>query len=384
MLKERSILLIILLLIIVYFSQGVFYATGSIISQLCLFSFLALSGIYLIKLLLSRKEKELFFKAWTALLLINILGFIFTGYISNPSHFGMFKGILISSLPFYPIYYFSKKNILSSKHLIVFFVVMLVISILQFYFNRDIILLERISGNENIVNNAAYMFVNLIPFVFLIKNNRLISMASMLLIIFFIIQGSKRGAILVGAFGAIMYVYYLLRTVDKKKRLRGYLLVSVLIGVIAYFVYNFYLENEFLRNRMLLLSEGGASVSSGRDVIYSRIFNSWYYSDNLINLLFGFGFAGSQYLTRGAFAHNDWLELLSNFGLLGVVIYLWLFFAAYKLIRNGNWNSDKKYIFFTVVAMWFLVTLFSMGYTSSAGYMRAMILAYLIGSRESN
>jgi hypothetical protein len=54
------------------------------------------------------------------------------------------------------------------------------------------------------------------------------------------------------------------------------------------------------------------------------------------------------------------------------------------LIRNGNWNSDKKYIFFTVVAMWFLVTLFSMGYTSSAGYMRAMILAYLIGSRESN
>jgi ABC-type multidrug transport system permease subunit len=116
MFKEKHLLFILLSFIVVYFAQGVLYASGSIISQLCLFSFLALSGIYLIKLLLYRRDKGLFFNAWTALLLINVLGFVFTGYLSNPHHFGMFKGILISSLPFYPIYYFSQKGILSSKH----------------------------------------------------------------------------------------------------------------------------------------------------------------------------------------------------------------------------------------------------------------------------
>lgn len=379
MFKEKYFLFILISLIVIYFSQGVFYATGSIISQLCLFSFLAISGLYLIKLLLTRRKKDLFFKAWTALLLINILGFVFTGYLSNPYHFGMFKGILISSLPFYPIYYFAQKNILRSKYLIVFFFVMLIISIFQFYYNREQILLERISGNEDVVNNAAYMFVNLIPFVFLIKKNKIISLLSMLILVFFIIQGSKRGAIFTGSVGVLIYIYYQLRTIEKKHRVKGYFITAIGIVALGYFIYNFYLENEFLSYRMQTMLEGN---SSQRDRIYFDIFSGWYNSPNIINLIFGFGFAGSQQLATGSFAHNDWLELLSNFGLLGISIYLMLFYSAYKLIRYSQWDSDKRIIFVCVVAMWFLVTLFSMAYTSTEGYLQAIMLAYLIGSEK--
>lgn len=85
---------------------------------------------------------------------------------------------------------------------------------------------------------------------------------------------------------------------------------------------------------------------SGRDRIYANIFNGWLDSDNFINLLFGYGFAGSRLLSgSGHFAHNDWLELLSNFGLLGVTIYIVLFYSASKFIRNNKWGSDKKIIF---------------------------------------
>ncbi|HHX69286.1 MAG TPA: hypothetical protein GX708_14720 [Gallicola sp.] len=376
MFKEKYLLFILLSLIVIYFSQGVFYASGSIISQLCLFSFLALSGIYLVKLLLTRRKKELFFKAWTALLLINVLGFVFTGYLSNPHHFGMFKGILISSLPFYPIYYFSRKGILRSKHLIIFFFVMFIISILQFYYNREQILLERISGNEDVVNNAAYMFVNLIPFVFLIKKSKIISLLSMLILVFFIIQGSKRGAIITGSVGVLIYIYYQLRTIEKKHRVKGYFITAIGIVVLGYFIYNFYLENEFLSYRIQSMLEGD---SSQRDRIYFDIFKGWYNSSNILNLIFGFGFAGSQQLASGSFAHNDWLELLSNFGLIGVSIYIMLFYSAYKLIRYSQWDSDKRILFICVVAMWFLITLFSMGYTSTGGYLQAIMLAYLIG-----
>lgn len=379
MFKEKYILFILISLIVIYFSQGVFYATGSIISQLCLFSYLSVSGIYLVKLLLIRRDKGLFFKAWTALLLINVLGFVFTGYLSNPFHFGMFKGILISLLPFYPNYYFSRKGILRSKHLIIFFFVMLIISILQFFYNREQILLERVSGNEDVVNNAAYMFVNLIPFVFLIKKRKIISLLSILILVFFIIQGSKRGAILTGSVGVLIYIYYQLRTIEKKHRVKGYFITAIGIVVLGYFIYNFYLENEFLSYRIQSMLEGG---SSQRDRIYLDIFNGWYDSGNIINLIFGFGFAGSQQLASGSFAHNDWLELLSNFGLLGISIYLMLFYSAYKLIRYSQWDSDKRIIFICVVAMWFLITLFSMGYTSTGGYLQAIMLAYLIGSEK--
>jgi O-antigen ligase len=381
MFKEKNLLFIIFSLIVIYFSQGVFYATGSIVSQFCLFSFLALSGIYLIKLLLIRRKKDLFFKAWTALLLINFLGFIFSGYMSNLFHFGMFKGILISSLPFYPIYYFSQKNMLISKHLIIFFFVMLIISILQFYYNREQILLERISDNENVVNNVAYMFVNLIPFVFLMKKRKIISLFAMLILVFFIIQGFKRGAILIGFVGVLIFLYYQLSTIDKKHRAKGYLIATVGVVILGYFIYNFYLENEFLSHRMRSLLEGD---SSQRDSIYFEIFNEWYNSDNLLNIIFGFGFASSQKITDGMFAHNDWLELLSNFGLLGVSIYLLLFYSAFKLVRNPYWDSDKRILFISIIAIWFLTTLFSMAYTSTDGYLKAIILAYMLGGRQKN
>ena len=120
--------------------------------------------------------------------------------------------------------------------------------------------------------------------------------------------------------------------------------------------------------------------SSQRDRIYFDIFNAWYNSGNIINFIFGYGFAGSQQLASGSFAHNDWLELLSNFGLIGLSIYIVLFYSAYKLIRYSQWYSEKRILFICVVSMWFLITLFSMGYTSTGGYMKAIMLAYLIGS----
>lgn len=381
MFKEKNFLYLLILLIVLYFAQGALYTSGSIISQISLFLILGISSIFLLKTLLSKK-KELFYKAWTGLLLLNVIGFIFTGSLSNTYHFGMFKGILISSLPFYPFYYFAKKGTLTSRYLVVLFLIMLPVSILQFYFNKEQVLLNRISNNQDVVNNAAYMFVNLIPFLFLIKKRKIISVVGMLILIFFIIQGAKRGAMLVGSVGLMLFLYYQLRTIDKKHRLKGYAITFLGIIVMIYYAYGFYLENEFLIERMELLSEGGVS---GRDIIYENIFNSWYNSDNLFKFLFGYGFAGSMQMSgTGNFAHNDWLELLSNFGVLGVSIYLILFYSAYKLIRKSYWDPDKKIIFITVVAMWFFITLFSMGYTSTSGYLRALLLAFFIGSKEKD
>lgn len=367
-------------LLIIYSLQGVLYTQGSIISQGSLFLYYALSGIYFVKVIFTKHKKSLFLNAWTALLIINILGYVFTGNYSRD--LGMFKGVLMSLLSFYPFYYMSRNGELKSKHLIFFLFIMIPVTISTFYFNRIQFLSQLSYEREDIVNNIAYSFVSLIPLVFLIKKNRLLSVAIMLVLIFFIIQGGKRGAIVVGAMGLMMYIYYQMRTVNKKYKVRGYILISIVAVVIGYFAYDMFISNEYLISRMEQMVEGNVS---GRDRIYANIFNGWLESDSFMNLLFGYGFAGSRLLSgSGHFAHNDWLELLSNFGLLGVSIYLILFYSIFKTIRNSNWGNDKKIIFLTIMGMWFATSIFSMGYTSMGGYLNAMMLAYLLGSRSRN
>lgn len=377
--RTNNIQNILLLLFAVYYAQGSLYAQGSIISQGILLLIFGISGFYLLKTLVQKNNKNTFYKAWSALIVLNVVGFVFTGTMSNPLHFSMFKGILLTSITFYPFYYFSQKEVLRAKDLIRFFILMLPITILQYFFNANQILSERLSSNTDLVNNIAYSFVALIPFVFLFKQKKLYSIASMAVLMFFIIQGGKRGALIAGVIGLIFFIYYQLKTVDKKHRFRSYAVVFIGVIALGYFAYDVFLKNEFLIDRMQSITDGN---SSGRDVIFSNIFNAWLNSDNMFKLIFGFGFASSLTFTGGAYAHNDWLELLSNFGLLGVVIYALLFYTAVKYMLNKNINIDKQLLIMTVVCIWFFTTLVSMYYTSNGGYVQTIILAYLIGSKS--
>jgi len=131
----------------------------------------------------------------------------------------------------------------------------------------------------------------------------------------------------VSGVGSIIYIYYQLRTVEKRNRFKGYAIVLILITALGFFAYKTYQNNEYLIARMTAMAEGDSSL---RNVIYANIFNSWVNSDNILNFFFGYGFAGSLKLSGGSFAHNDWLEMLSNFGLTGVLVYLFLFVAVAK------------------------------------------------------
>lgn len=372
---------LLFLFLIVYNLQGVMYGdrnvesdSGHPIAQLSLFAVYAISGVFMIKTLLLKEQKSSFFKIWTMFLILNLLWYVFTGVKSL--HFGMFKGVLISLLALYPFYYFRVKGVLKEKHFIVFFLVMLPIYILKFYLNAGLTFSERAMYNENLTNNVAYSFVALIPFVFFFRDKRVLSILASFVLMLFIIQGAKRGALLVGGVGFLMFVWYQLSLVEKRNRWRSYFVIAIGVAIIAYYAIDYYLQQEYLINRMVAMTEGDSSL---RDVIYKQIWEGWYNSDNLFRYLFGYGFGGSRYLTNNMFAHNDWLELLSNMGLLGVVVYLMLFYSSTRYLYNPQWTKGQKVLLVTVMSMWFATTIFSMGYMAMNGYMRAMVLGYLIG-----
>lgn len=376
--SNRFIQVFILLLFVVYFSQGVLYTQSSILSQGAFVFFILISIFYMVKTGVFNIPKNAFFKAWTLLLTLNIFGFIFTGSVSNPMHYGMIKGILLCALPFFPFYYFARKGVLEIKYLSVFLMIMLPVYILQYYFRETQILSEKISGSEDVVNNAAYTFVALIPYVFLLKNNKNFANILMIVSMFFIMQSAKRGALITGVLGLSIFLYYQIKTINKKQKLRGLLLISIGIVIMFYFLKQFYESNEYLIARLQSLEEGD---SSGRDIIYRKIWRGWM-DGNSLQLLFGFGFASSIQFA-GNYAHNDWLELLSNFGLTGITLYLLLFYYGFKTVFTRKTSPAKKLLLLCVMIQWLFITLVSMGYTSNSdGYLRAILLGYLMGSES--
>jgi len=367
---------LLFILFVVYFSQGLLYETGTLVSQSCLLFIILISGAYFVKTLLIKERKSRFFRAWLLLLILNTIGFIFTMNF-EPLHVNMFKNVLLCSLSFFPFYYYAQHGFVEQKHFIYLFITMLVITVFQFYNTMNNLI--ELQKRDDVVNNIAYSFVALIPFLFLIKKNKLISGALLAIILFYIILGNKRGAIVVSGVGSIIYIYYQLRTVEKRNRFKGYAIVLILITALGFFAYKTYQNNEYLIARMTAMTEGDSSL---RNVIYANIFNSWVNSDNILNFFFGYGFAGSLKLSGGSFAHNDWLEMLSNFGLTGVLVYLFLFVAVAKTIRNNKLATDKKILLTAIASMWFATSLFSMWYTSLNAVFYVMLLGYIIGSEK--
>jgi len=364
-------------LIIMYYSQGALFESGTLLTQAALLLILSISGVYLLKVLLLKKIPPLV-KAWTALILINVISFFITGeFLSNKTHIDYLKAILVILLPFYPFYYFALKGELKIKHFVIFFAFMLPIAILQFNFANVEMLIRSTSGD--IVNNTAYLFVGLIPFVFIIKK-RLYAYLSIAVISYFIILSAKRGALVVGVLGLVMYAYYQIRTIPKKNKLRVYALVFVGFIALGFFTLKSYSQNIFLQTRVQQAETG---IWSGRENIYVNIFTEWLNSDSIIQFIFGYGFMGSMKISgTGNVAHNDWLELLANNGIIGILIYLVLFYYGFKSCFNPYWDRNKQLVLLTIMLIWFVTTLFSMGFTSTSFTGMFLMVAYLIGIKS--
>ena len=102
---HKMIMHFLFILLLLYAAKDVLYSAGSI-SQSVLLIHLSLSSFYFFKTVFHQRN-NVFYKTWTTLLLLNVIGFLFTGNINNPTSLGMFLGVLISLLTFYPFYFYS-------------------------------------------------------------------------------------------------------------------------------------------------------------------------------------------------------------------------------------------------------------------------------------
>jgi O-antigen ligase len=360
-------------LLVVYQMQGYFYTTGSLLSQGCLFFIILLSLFYFLKTFLIKKNS--FYYIWTLFFVLNTLYFVFTG-IYETLWFNMYKNILILSTIYYPFYFFTVKGWLAKKQLIIFAVIILPIIIFQYFYDMQF---QQTLFGENITNNTGYVFVKLMPFVFLFnKRYNVAAWVFVMILSYFVLMSAKRGAIVVGGITVICFIYYQVRI--NQFSLKTFLLILVALFLLISLMNNVIENNEYLQARYKQTIEG---YSSQRDIIYFAIISKWLNAD-VINYFWGFGFAASLIITKGAYAHNDWLEILSNAGLLGVGIYLTLFLTLIISIKKNNWDKDKCILMITILLTWFFTTLFSMWYTAFEAYLNVILIAYLLGNKNKH
>lgn len=132
--------------------------------------------------------------------------------------------------------------------------------------------------------------------------------------------------------------------------------------------------SDYMMSRIESTMQGN---SSGRDKLYSYFWRYFTEEANALHYLIGRGANGTLEIYYN-YAHNDWLEIAVNQGLLGLIIYAFYWLVFYKTWKNAI-NSDAKTIFVLTILILFAKSIFSMSYGAMT-YVSASILGYALAT----
>jgi len=177
---------------------------------------------------------------------------------------------------------------------------------------------------------------------------------AILLVIFGTLISGKRGAIVGMAVSTIPLIQFVRTTYTRdviKKIL--FIVVVIVAAVLAMHFFGHYFDAALERFENIR-EDGG----SGRNMVFISYWDH-FKSSNIINMIFGHGlyagawFSGSKHAFIHVMAHNDWLELLYDFGMVSVILYALIFIKmASALIRNRKNRNAYYYMLAMSFVIW--------------------------------
>lgn len=349
---------------LLYFTQGLIIPEGSIYSHFCI-GIVFIFGINCwIRCHNGQMSKMIF--AIDLFLVINILSFLLTenrNYISSVgviNAFTQLKDIFVSFITYFISLYYSKKGKISKNFIKRYLVAFLLLSISKYVYNQMVVFEEMFEQGyyvDSITNNVGYYFLYIFCLLPLFLENRKYSLILLSASALFVLMSIKRGALLV--FLAIMLLY-LPKIIKQAKKYTFIIMIAIilLIGVFAQYIES----NEYLLSRIYDLLEGN---TSGRDSIYDTIWNYCFVNNfSFGNFIFGYGFNSSLKIAD-KFAHNDWFELLTSTGLIGILSYSYIL-SLFKKIINSTKVVEYRLCMQIMFIILFLKSFFSMGYSTAS------------------
>lgn len=383
---QTNILTLFVALFVIYYLQGVLYPSGSLVSQIVISLFLLIGFVYYVKTVLY-VHKPYFVTVWLVLYFIQVITFIFspkevfgTLYeaIGRVSTMEQIKGISAFMLSFCVGYVVARKGgkeKISDNYLMYLGIVLFVLAFVRYFYlmNRLRTTLEI----DEVTNSSGYFFVKCLPFFpFILKRSRILTLIIWVLSIALVMFSAKRGAIVCMVASLLFSILFYMK--QNKASVKSFLLAVVMFAVAGYFLYYAYESSEWLLTRIETMQDEGIG---GRGIAYTTLFNHWYNDTNFWTLMFGNGMAQTV-TVWGNFAHNDWLELLICNGLVGVGLYLTIFIGIFRFIYKSSLPPTARLAAYLCMLVWFLQSLFSMGYTAVSSAEYILLLGLLVGSEK--
>lgn len=355
-----------------YSLQGSLYAKGSLLSQILLLFILLISLRETLTFIYNNRVVG-YFQILNVLMAMytfyGLLLFLTDGMVvhgmggRNVQSMNFLKTFYMSILPIYVNYIYTVKGYLSLPLLKCWMVVFLFLGINEYYCQQNELLQKLLaagSSKEEVTNNAGYVLLSLVPGMLVYKSKPIIFYIGIAICVVYILMGMKRGAILVCAVSLFLIAWRDLKSAKGKYKI-SVLVVIILSFVVLYgFVENLMTHSDYFNDRLEATLEGN---TSRRDDLYMIFVNAFTTESNFFQMLFGRGACGTIKYSYN-YAHNDWLEILTNQGVLGVTIFAFYWYCFWKESRSLKYCEESKFCLSLLFYILGLKTLFSMSICS--------------------
>lgn len=241
--------------------------------------------------------------------------------------------------------YYSVLTLNTTKFHVAFVISMLPVLAYMFYVTRD----SETAYSENVAVNPVYFIAYLMPVVLLIRA-KLLKSGLLLLIFAVIILSYKRMAFLAFATSLVAYFYFMSKSDSHAKTWRNAAIAfgAVLFtGILAIAFQR--LSGAFGLDWSARMSTMVESGGSGRLTIWKDVLAA--FADDPGYWLIGHGHE-AVHLTVRKWAHNDFLEVLYNFGLIGLSIYLLFIVKLLLILREMKKLGYRHVGAFAVSLVW--------------------------------
>ena len=199
-------------------------------------------------------------------------------------------------------------------------------------------------GRASTVVTSIYYLLCCMPFVFCIKKNTFKTVIFIITILLLAIS-FKRSALIVSLIAIIFLLWF---NRKKNKRLIYYAIIIIIAALSISLIYVAMTSVDTKIADIFEIWEARFSVeNSSRIDILNEVFYRLKYS-NLGELFFGHGYNAVMYDTSfGLSAHNDYVEILYDYGLISFGAFCWLivnFIKKRKIIEQIDSNLHNGYI----------------------------------------
>jgi len=198
----------------------------------------------------------------------------------------------------------------------------------------------RFAGAAQAMESDIYFSLGLFPFALQFLKNKRIKILVIILEFVAVFMVNKRTALI--SFVLALIVYLLVGAwIEQKNKFLGTLKTLLISGIsicLFYFITK-YIDDKYnmqIYYRLFRLAEDGGS---GRDVIYEKVWEA-FKSSTIVEQLFGHGMNTAGKVGGAGHAHNDFLEILYNYGMIAcissVMFYVLLFVECIRSVKRKS------------------------------------------------